>query len=1089
MALGFYPINGYSQNINIEVKTSKSVSVEAIFDLIKSNTDYKFIYRSDLIKNAPKVYLKKGKLTVEHLLEKALKNVACSFQFSKDNTIVLKKKQISKLPKKKIQQKNITITGYILNSATKQPLAYVNIGFIKKGIGTVSNENGLFHLTFKAHKIDVEDILQISSIGFETIKLKTAQFYGSIAKSNKIYLKPEPFALDAVVLNKTKRRQKLVGSSKKKDNSIGYWLNSEALGGEIATKININHANSKLHYLKFHVIKNNSGSIKIRINVYDFKDGIPGKNLLKRNIYHTISRPFGEEIIDLKPHNIVVHNNVIVSMELVQVFGTFIDFEVAASRFNGISFTRHLSQDKWKKYDNLMAFSLNTSYPVKMSADKEISRDLPKKITLYWDTSLKMKSRKSNQELYLLNRYLNKLKNAEVRVITFNSMPQKPKNFSLRKGNSDAIINYLKATHNDGASNYADILKTNQFQAETILVFTDGNSNFEALKQLVYVPTFYINSITDANHFTLQKEASYADGHYINLLKQDSKSALKLMLNEIEDKNIYIRESPETKGLIYGKISSDSLIIHKAKIRIKNSLKEVLSDKDGNYKIEAKEGDILIVSAFGMLNREVPILKKSKNDINLKADGEVLEEILLQAESKKEAIIDTPYGEKSFDAVTFAFDAIKKEDIKPEHHHLDQIVSKIPGLIISGQGNRKRYTFSRTIGSSFNLDYNPIIVIDDIIYSQVDGLDNLPPIDIQSIESVVALKSVMSTNKYGSSGAYGAIVIKTMSTATQYPKGNKNKPSALISGNDYIENLPLINSLKEHSKYILQLEKATTHQEAIAIYNVLREQIKPIGIPFYLDAATYFMKWDNDFAFNILTNVLIIAKDNPKALKALAYKLDALGKFKAAASIYKQIALLRPQDAQSYRDLALNYKNTGAYTKAINLYKQMLNNTIKGTNFNSITPLIVNELKHLIALHGSKVDSNGLPDDFLKADFKYDVRIVFNWNDPNAEFEVQFVNPNKKFYNWNLTKFDNHKRLLDGITNGYHIKEFIIDEDEAGEWLINIRGINEESQLNPTYLKYTVFRNYGLPNESKEVKITNLKAFGSKVTLDKLLNQ
>lgn len=424
-----------------------------------------------------------------------------------------------------------------------------------------------------------------------------------------------PYALDEVVISNEERRTKRVGSSKKKENSIGYWLNKEALGGEIATKINITHKNSKLHNLKFYVVKNNSGSIKVRINIYKFNDGVTGENVLKTNIYHTISKPFGEEEINLEPYNIVVHDNIVVSIELVEVFGTYIDFEFAASRFNGISFTRHLSQDKWKKYNTLMAFSLKTSYPIKKDTNKDIVRDIPKKITLYWDTSLSMKNRKVKTELDLIKKYFNKVKNVEVQVIKFSTKPQTPKLFLIRKGNSKAIINYLESTLYNGATNYSQILKENTFDAETILVFTDGNENFEELNQLVYVPTFYINSLASANHFKLQEEASYADGHYINLLKTDSKTGLELMLNEIEDKKLYTTTNNEIKGNIKGKITSDSLMIHGATIRIKNSLREVISDADGNYNIDAREGDVMIVNAFGMLKKEVTILKQPSIDV------------------------------------------------------------------------------------------------------------------------------------------------------------------------------------------------------------------------------------------------------------------------------------------------------------------------------------------------------------------------------------------------------------------------------------------------------------------------------------------
>jgi tetratricopeptide (TPR) repeat protein len=992
------------------------------------------------------------------------------------------------LSKTIFSQSDITITGSIIDKETKQPLPYVNIGFIEKAIGTVSDEQGKFWLTFNADKVEFDAILQISSLGYETIKLKASKFYSSINKNNKIYLKPKPFSLEEVVISNEKWREKRVGTLKIKENSIGYWLNKEALGGEIATKVNIKNKNSRLLDLKFIIVKNNSGSIKIRVNIYEYHDGMPGKNLLKKNIYHTIYKPFGEEVIDLKPYNIVVSNTVVVSIELIKVYGSYIDFEVAASRFNGTSFTRHLSHDIWKRYDNLMAFSLGTSYPVKKDPNKDVVRELPKKITLYWDTSLAMKDRKLKEETTLIKKYLNKLKNVEVEIIKFSTKPQEPKLFSIKKGKSDALIQYLKSSTYNGATNYSQILKENTFGAETILVFTDGNENFEALKQLVYVPTFYINSSVMANHFSLQREASYADGHYINLSKIDISKGLQLMLNEVEDEGLYESVSHKSKGNIYGKIISDSLKIHGATIRIKNSLKEVISDAEGNYSINAREGDIMVVNAFGMFTKEIPILKSENIDISLKPEGELLEEVLLKGVAKKEErIINTPYGQKNFDAVGFAFDELKKEEISPAIHTLDQVIAKILGVLILGVGTDKRYMFARNLGSSANFQAAPIIIIDGMIYSQLRGLGQLPPIDMQTIESVKALKSAIATNRYGSAAQFGAIVIKTQATSYNSIKVTDKKPSALITDNNYTEELPLVINNYKKPNYITQLEQSSSYKNAKSIYNAQLNKASQLSIPFFINVSHYFERWNKDYAHNILSNIAEIGKDNPKALKALAYNFEEQGNLNEAKQIYQRIAAQRNKDAQSYRDLALIYQETGNYTKAMDLYKQMLSNSIVDVDFSGLYETIINELKHLIALHENEVDYKDLPEDLIKANFKNDIRIVFNWNDPNTEFEVQFVNPKKKFFTWQQTKLDNSERMLDGITKGYHTEEFIIDEDEVGEWLINIESLNEEPQLNPTYLKYTVYKNYGLANETKITKVLNLNTAQSKVTLDKLL--
>jgi hypothetical protein len=80
--------------------------------------------------------------------------------------------------------------------------------------------------------------------------------------------------------------------------------------------------------------------------------------------------------------------------------------------------------------------------------------------------------------------------------------------------------------------------------------------------------------------------------------------------------------------------------------------------------------------------------------------------------------------------------------------------------------------------------------------------------------------------------------------------------------------------------------------------------------------------------------------------------------------------------------------------------------------------------------------------------------------------------------------------MMDEINSGYAIEEYIIDDAEAGEWLINIESLTEEANsINPTYLKYTVYKNYGLPNETQTVKVVKLSDCKPKVTFDKFLNK
>ena len=101
-------------------------------------------------------------------------------------------------------------------------------------------------------------------------------------------------------------------------------------------------------------------------------------------------------------------------------------------------------------------------------------------------------------------------------------------------------------------------------------------------------------------------------------------------------------------------------------------------------------------------------------------------------------------------------------------------------------------------------------------------------------------------------------------------------------------------------------------------------KIKIYGGSFYyvLDAYDYFSnRWNNkDFADEVINDNSAILKDNPIALKALAYIYQAEGRSEEANELYKEIFTLRPNYAQSYMDMANSYRELGEYQKAAAIY-------------------------------------------------------------------------------------------------------------------------------------------------------------------------
>ncbi len=365
----------------------------------------------------------------------------------------------------------------------------------------------------------------------------------------------------------------------------------------------------------------------------------------------------------------------------------------------------------------------------------------------------------------------------------------------------------------------------------------------------------------------------------------------------------------------------------------------------------------------------------------------------------------------------------------------------------------------------------------------VDGqiFESLPCnlIDVSNIKRIAVIPSYSGVLRYGGLGKGGVVIINTK-TANFSPRDQDGNLIDVARRTDNVyRSKVLVTDIAQQNRpnYLQQLYEANDIDAAIARYNELTTAYASSYF-FFLDAYTYFsteMK-NNEFADAIIAEHQALFADNPVALKSLAFLYQAGGRFEKANAIYKEVFILRPDYAQSYLDLAESYREIGGYQKAAAIYARygyLLEEGLLIDTAKVFTQIIDRELNNLITLKGKELLSKQDLKKLALDEYFEGTRLVFEWADSEAEFELRFVNPQNRFFDWKHNSRENADRIKDEKSIGYATEEYLIDDTLKGEWQVNINYLGNKS-LTPTYLKATVYHNFGRPSQTKETKVFKL---------------
>lgn len=220
----------------------------------------------------------------------------------------------------------------------------------------------------------------------------------------------------------------------------------------------------------------------------------------------------------------------------------------------------------------------------------------------------------------------------------------------------------------------------------------------------------------------------------------------------------YAQQGP-VKGIV---LDETDLGLIGATVMIKGSSGNgAITNIDGKFAVNAKKGDVLVISFIGYKTQEIKLQDQLTLTIKMQPENTTLEEVVVVG-----------YGSMKRSDLTGSVSSVAAKDV--ENFKTSSVMAALGGQVAGVQITQT----DGTPGSGFNVnirgvgtltgDASPLFIVDGF---QVDNIDHLSNSDIESIN---VLKDASSSAIYGSRAANGVVMVTTKSGKIGRPVVNYN---------------------------------------------------------------------------------------------------------------------------------------------------------------------------------------------------------------------------------------------------------------------------------------------------------------------------
>jgi len=673
----------------------------------------------------------------------------------------------------------------------------------------------------------------------------------------------------------------------------------------------------------------------------------------------------------------------------------------------------------------------------------------PAHMTLYWDAS----ASRTENDIYLSRKTLNLIlekyrrKTVLLDVIVFRDKAEKKEQFILHRGASIELKAFFDNLAYDGGTQTGNLPEPDR-RTDLCLLFSDGLSTFGSTKLTDFnKPLFTFSASEGSDAARLRYMAERNGGEYFNLLTVTPEKAAKAAGRpgfRYQGYNLIKGELAETypeKGAAAGGIFRLSGIMASA------------------------ESDIeLLFGTSGTVEKKIPVSLKADSSIKgqrtaLNFAAEKLAMLMVFQKSRQKEI--EALGKK-YQIVTPGTSLLVLESPK------QYIEFDVEPPYIRPEWRREYFAAKKKVKQAEEIKReNKLNSVLSNWQAKVNWWqkDFEYPSDLRIMEE--SKKIAESAERMMESEAPSEMMISrsendTLEEQSMAPAAKKSDmdsepdgPSIQIAGwNPDTPYLKVLKNTEPEKLYKAYLKEKITFGKAPS---------------FYLDCGDWFIKQNRkDLGIRIWSNLAEMGLEEPGLLRILAHRLAQEKEWKLSEYLFRKVKELRPEEPQSWRDLALVLADLKEYPEAIELLWQVISGS--WIRFEDIELIALMELNRIIALTDRKGIRRPYIDKRFIRNLDTDIRIMLTWDADMTDMDLWVTEPSgeKASYANTLTRIGGH--FSRDFTQGYGPEEYLLKKAMKGPYKIEV---NYYSSGAPTLsgtvtMQVDVFTNYGRTEEEKQ---------------------